>query len=95
MTDIDALDFLKEHRRILAEEIKVGTLLNYDIAAFDVAINILEEQKVSANRHRITDHEFIEKVREIVDEYIEADEGYDYRYMERIVDLLSDYNEGR
>lgn len=94
MTDKDALDFLKEHRRILAEE-KTGTLISYDIEAFDVAIAVMEERNMSANRHRITDHEFVEKVQKIVDEYIEADEGYDYRYMDRIVDLLSDYNEGR
>lgn len=93
MTDEDALDFLKEHRRILAKETKGGALINYDIDAFDVAITILEEKIMT--RHKMTDHEFVEKVRDIVDEYIDADEGYDYRYMDRIVDLLSDYNEGR
>lgn len=96
MTDKDTLDFLKEHRRILAEEMKGGTLINYDIEAFDVAIAVMKEKNMSINRHKITDHEFIEEVRKIVDEYIEADEGYyDYSYMNRIVDLLSDYNEGR
>ena len=91
MTDEDALEFLKEHRRILAKE-KAGTLINFDISAFDVAIDVLEDRKMIANRHRITDHEFVEKVREIADEYTHNDD-YAYKYMENILDLISVYDE--
>lgn len=43
----------------------------------------------------MTDHEFIQNISAIADEYIDDTDEYAYRYMERIIDLLSDYNEGR
>ena len=91
MTNEQALDFLRGHRDILANPDNTCTLANYDIEAFDVAIKSLE--KTINIRHRMTDHEFVEKVRKIADEYTVADD-YSYRYMEKIIDLLSAYDNG-
>ena len=43
----------------------------------------------------MTDREFIHNISAIADEYIKDEDEYAYRYMERIIDLISDYNEGR
>lgn len=43
----------------------------------------------------MTDTEFIQNISAIADEYIDDTDEYAYTYMERIIDLLSDYNEGR
>lgn len=96
MTNEQALDFLKGHRDVLANPDNTCTLANYDIEAFDVAIKSLEKttkNKPLNIRHRMTDHEFLEKVRKIADEYTVSDD-YSYKFMEKIIDLLSAYDNG-
>lgn len=43
----------------------------------------------------MTDTEFIQNISAIADEYINDTDEYAYRYMERIIALISDYIEGR
>ena len=92
MTDKDALDFLKEHRRILAEEMKGGTLINYDIDAFDVAITALEEKIMT--RHKMTDYECIKKIRDLI-EYTAWDEDDDIKFRQEVVKIILEHDSGK